>query len=170
MTTEEIARLRALLAQATPGEWEHDIRRLPSCVQQQSVPIVTCHVLPYSAADAALIAATHNALPALLEAAEEAIALRERVAALEKQLWNEKKSAATNALNAAEALLRADALETACQRKDAILSDVADVDSWRRDTAGNDVCDVCNLCMPSAGCCDNKECPTVRAREEVGKR
>ncbi len=71
-----IADLEALLAKATPGPWEHDPTQGEGTVVAHETPIgryVVCDA--GTAEEGELIAASHNALPAILTALRAAEAL-----------------------------------------------------------------------------------------------
>jgi hypothetical protein len=129
MTRDDIARLRTLYAVATPGPWHHEQSMplddpmrcgwVPDCVigpaidmRFEAAPSVK------SGCDAIFIAAAHNAIPALLDAAEEAIALREAAKFHEKELL-----VAVRSISALRE--RVEALGRACERKDDDLRDLS---------------------------------------------
>lgn len=80
---ETLARLRALHANATPGpwHWDSDAEDDSGLVYGQAEQIATTHGSGESHAvnDARLIAAMRNALPALLDALDIAMRMRERI-------------------------------------------------------------------------------------------
>lgn len=92
MSPEDVARLRGLLARATPGPWrEAD----DGWIDADSDMVAYGSDNPRSVAinygadaNAALIVAAVNALPELLDAADERDALRARVEVLERALYD----------------------------------------------------------------------------------
>lgn len=89
----ETTRLRALLAEATKGPW--NINRIDEdgeCVRAGGTHIATCDlhfhddIKPIDQANAALIAEAINALPALLDAADELERVKGENARLRAQL------------------------------------------------------------------------------------
>lgn len=94
--------LRALLERATPGPW-----RTQECSAGGLILLRDCryqtHLQVVPEADAALIAAAVNALPALLDAVEAAERLRKLDAV--KDDWDSDLNAARDAFDAAVARL-----------------------------------------------------------------
>lgn len=96
MDTKQIAKLRELLGKATGGEWWVQRLLRPGAVDleiaTESFDVVSATVGLRREEDARLIAAMHNALPGLLDAAEEVERLRRRqndLSSLLGELWPE---------------------------------------------------------------------------------
>ena len=80
-----VARLRALLAEATPGPWTAEERALYHVIFHREWPVAGG--LDSDSADAALIAEARNALPALLAVAEAASDNHHTECLLHDTLW-----------------------------------------------------------------------------------
>ena len=88
LTTEDRARLRALAENATPGPWEDDVDELTDEAtvhhdQEQRLWVADCGSKYHAPAraDAAFIAASRQAVPALLDMLDQAEAERDHARA-----------------------------------------------------------------------------------------
>lgn len=93
ITQDQIRELRELHAKGTGGEWGHDLNGFVAPIEEDGrewgktiVRYPGNRPTKQALTDCSLIAAIHNAAPDLLDAAEEAIRLRELVKVMQEAL------------------------------------------------------------------------------------